>query len=80
MFSVSTVLDNDLVIQAGDAGSSVDLKRLLLPLLVGQLFARGRVVDVLVPDGQPHEDQGVQHHDAGEGEELVPLWMEMRGE
>ena len=68
------------MIQTGDAGPSVDLKRFLLPLLVRHFLSRGpRVVHVLVPDGQKHEDQRVQHHDAGEREELVPLRREIRG-
>ena len=61
------------MVQTGNASPSVDLQCLLLPLLVRHLLPGGGVVDVLVPDGQEHEDQRVQHHDAGEGQELVPL-------
>ena len=61
------------MVETGDAGPSVDLKRLLLPLLVRHLLPGGGVVDVLVPDGEEHEYQRVQHHNAGEGQELVPL-------
>lgn len=70
------------MIEAGDARPSVNLERFFLPLLVRQLLPVRRgagVVHVLVADCQPHEYQRVGHHDAGEGQELVPLW-EGKGE